>query len=74
MLPLTRRNKMADIKIQININTDNQAFQDDENELTKILGSYIGKVIDLNDRDSFTPYRLKDSNGNKVGAMEIEIS
>ena len=65
---------MTDIKIEININTDNQAFEDNENELTRILGSYIGKVIDLNDRDSFTPYRLKDSNGNKVGTMEVDIS
>ena len=65
---------MTDIKIEININTDNQAFEDNKNELTRILGSYIGKVIDLNDRDSITPYKLKDSNGNKVGTMEVDIS
>ena len=64
---------MTNIRIQININTDNQAFEDNENELTRILGSYIGKVIDLNDRDSITPYKLKDSNGNKVGKMEVVI-
>ena len=65
---------MTNIRIQININTDNQAFEDNENELTRILGSYIGKVIDLNDRDSITPYKLKDSSGNKVGIMEVDIS
>lgn len=64
---------MTDIKIEININTDNQAFEDNKNELTRILGSYI-KVIDLNDIDSFTPYSLKDSNGNKIGTMEVDIS
>ena len=65
---------MTDIKIEININTDNSAFEDNDSELNRILGNYISNGINEMCKGDYMNFFLKDSNGNKVGSMEVEIN
>lgn len=65
---------MADIKIEININTDNAAFEDNDSELNRILGDYIFEGVNEMSTGDSVDFFLKDSNGNKVGAMYVEIN
>ena len=71
---------MSKLKVTININTDNQAFCDIESgnkttgsvdgELERILNNAILHITSAYSNN----IKLIDANGNKVGAMEVEIS
>lgn len=54
------------MKIEIDINTDNAAFQEDERELQRILLETVAKI-----KDGETDGYLKDYNGNRVGEFNI---
>ena len=60
------------MKINIEFDTDNAAFEDDRfGEATRILTRAKEKVMDcLNDGCSIR-VPIKDSNGNRVGVLEI---
>ena len=70
-----------DIKLIININTDNSAFDDYNKEIKRILDSIVFKVMkysevhnlklhDVPDRMNTAP--ISDINGNKVGSWTYE--
>ena len=71
---------MTDIKIEMNINTDNSAFCDIESgnnttgsvddELTRILKDAILHITSAYPNN----IKLYDINGNKVGSMYVEIN
>ena len=54
------------MKIVIEVNMDNQAFQDNQAELHEIVSQQIPNNLKPGDEGV-----LKDSNGNKVGRWDI---
>lgn len=59
------------MEIMITINTDNAAFEDfPVNEVGKILSSYAADLV-LGVRSLEEDQILRDSNGNKVGKVEV---
>jgi len=56
------------MKITININTGNAAFEDNENELYDILVNQVAAKLWGTDQ---TTGNLMDSNGNKVGDFKV---
>lgn len=56
------------MKIEITINTDNAAFQEDSGELGRILRTVSEKVAGLEPGEGAT---LRDANGNTVGSVRM---
>jgi hypothetical protein len=59
-----KRNKME--KIVITIETVNAAFEDNQNEVSRILRELADKL-----ESGQNPESLRDINGNKVGTVNI---
>ena len=57
------------MKIQITIETDNAAFEEDPGELGRILGTVAAKAEGLEPGESVN---LRDINGNTVGTVRLE--
>lgn len=57
------------MKIQITIETDNAAFEDDPSELARILETVAAKTEGLEPGEKAN---LRDINGNTVGTVRIE--
>ena len=53
-------------KIEIEIDTDNAAFEDDPNEVCRILRTAVELVI-----DGYKAGYLSDANGNTVGTLSV---
>ena len=60
------------MKINIELNTDNAAFEDDRfGEVTRILQMAERKVMGCLYDGSGIRIPIKDSNGNRAGVLEI---
>lgn len=55
------------MKITININTGNAAFEDNPSEIEDILKSAITGFVQYGERER----SLRDNNGNKVGNFKV---
>lgn len=59
------------MQLQITIELDNAAFQDNPDELRQILATIADRVPHrLNESDG--PLKLRDSNGNTVGSAQVK--
>jgi hypothetical protein len=55
------------MKIVININTDNAAFEDDPDQLFDLLNTVVNKITGYGEKDG----KLRDGNGNNVGNFKV---
>lgn len=62
--------------ITIEINTTNQAFIDNPNELSKILAKLADKLAAnrIDEQEAIQGVALRDSNGNTVGTFVAEYN
>jgi len=58
--------------LKIEINLDNDAFQENPNEIARILENLAKVVADPNQELFNSNYFIRDSNGNRVGFMSVE--
>jgi hypothetical protein len=56
------------MKLKLDIDMENSAFEDNPNELSEILADLAGSLKYAKFNDGF----IKDSNGNTVGSWSIE--
>jgi len=60
------------MKILIEIDTENAAFEDDPNELSRVFCTAFHCVLEgLDDEDDSRISRLLDINGNTVGKAKV---
>jgi hypothetical protein len=57
------------MNITLKLNTDNAAFEDNPEEIRRIIGNCAIAAMTMEDGDS---YPLHDINGNKVGYIKAE--
>ena len=63
---------IMDIKLTININTDNSAFDDYNKELKRILDTIVFKVVKYSESLCSLREEITDINGNNVGEWSYE--
>ena len=68
-----------DIKLIININTDNSAFDDYSKEIKRILNNIVEKLSTerfktVQKYDTNNTWSITDINGNKVGSWNFKRS
>ena len=61
-----------DIKLTININTDNSAFDDYNKEIKRILDTIVFKVVKYSESLCSLREEITDINGNNVGEWSYE--
>ena len=63
---------IMDIKLTININTDNSAFDDYNKEIKRILDTIVFKVVKYSESLCSLREEITDINGNNVGEWSYE--